>query len=524
MADAVAIAQLTLVGLAEWDDQGNFVPELAADTPTMANGGISADGLTITWKLKPCLHWSDGEPLTSADVKFTWESVMDPNNAPSSRLGYDKIARIDTPDDTTVVIHFSRLYPSWQTLFTQGPYNWGAILPQHILAGKTHLESDPFIHQPSIASGPWVITEWVPGDHMTLLPNPNFYAGRPKLDRIQIKFMPDSKTVLTALKSGDVDWYPDLYESEFAIETVGALEPAIHLKVVPGADVEQLFFNLGTTKGVEVNGQTVGKSDVDGFCPFQDVNVRKAIMLGIDRLSFIKNYFKEDEKAFIATLWPDSSWTNTSLQPYPYDPDEANQLLNQAGYPKGPDGVRAGDCKMPNGTTKRVKFSLGIETITAQRRVDDVLAIQSDLKKIGIDIKPNHIPAGTFFGSYTEGADMPLGNFDMAIFTSGYYPDPDASSRWDCKDVPSKDNQSGGNDYHLCDPKLDDMWKQGLASVDPAARKKVYDQIQQYMYDNVLMIPLYARTNVYGYADRFVPGSFGFFSGMNWNAEVWDVK
>jgi peptide/nickel transport system substrate-binding protein len=186
MSYAIWITQLTLGGLGEWDDQGNFVAELAAEVPSAANGGVSADGLTITWKLKSGLKWSDGQPLTSADVKFTWESIMNPANAVMSRVGYDKIASIETPDDTTAVLKFSELFPPWQTLFTQGPNNSGALLPKHILDGQTGLESNPFIHWPKVSSGPWVITDWVAGDHMTLLPNPNFYSGRAKLDRVMI--------------------------------------------------------------------------------------------------------------------------------------------------------------------------------------------------------------------------------------------------------------------------------------------------------------------------------------------------
>ncbi len=333
------------------------------------------------------------------------------------------------------------------------------------------------------------------------------------LDAIQIKFVPDPKAGMAALQAGDVDLMVNLAESD--IGAVQALEPAQHLRMDPTSDIEHLFFNLGTTAGVDGKG----KSDVDGFCPFQDVNVRKAIMLGIDRLSFIKNYLREDERAFVATFWPNSQWNNTSLTPYPYDLDQANQLLDAAGYPKGTDGIRAGIC---NG--KPVKFSLGIETTTAQRRIDNVLAIQADLKKIGIDIKPNHIPAGTFFGSYTEGADMPTGKFDMAIYTSVYPPDPDPGNSFLCLGVPSRDNPGGGNNYHLCDPKLDDMFAQGIASVDIATRKPVYDSIQRYQYDNVYFIPLYARANVYGYSDRFIfPPSSG-YSGWAWDAYDFDVK
>jgi len=229
----------------------------------------------------------------------------------------------------------------------------------------------------------------------------------------------------------------------------------------------------------------------------------------------------EDEKAFIASLWPNSYWYNTNLTPYPYDPDQAAKLLDDAGYPVGADGIRAGTC---NG--QPVKFSLGIETTDAQRRVDNVLAIQSDLKKIGIDIKPNHLPAGTFFASYAEGGDMPLGKFDMAIYTTGFYPDPDSHDQFGCDYIPTKENQAGQNQYHICDPKFDELFAAGLASADPATRKGAYDAVQQYMYDNVLVVPLYARANVYGYSDKIVfPPSAGYAAGGgSQDSELFDIK
>jgi len=514
MSYAIWIAQLTIVGLAEWDENGNFVPELAAEVPSAENGGVSPDGLTITWKLKDCLYWSDGERLTSKDVKFTWEQNIDPANASVQTTGYDKIDSIETPDDLTVVIKFKSLYPPWQTLFTQGPNNSGAILPAHLLEGKTGLNADPFIHQPTIASGPYVITEWVAGDHMTLLPNPNFYKGKPNLDQVQIKFIPDPETALAALQTGDIDWYPDFSESD--ISTVGALEPNIHLLVVPGSDFEHYFFNLGTTAGVE--GQANSKSDKDGFCPFKDVRVRKAISLGIDRQAIV-DALLEGKTTVPASQWPNSSWTNASLPVDGYDPDQAMALLEEAGYTPGPDGIRAGKCD-----GKDVKLSFNFETTTKQIRVDIALAAQADLAKIGVEFKPIHTPAGTFFATYSEGGPLPTGNYDMAGYTTGYYPDPYPSGGDYLCNVPSADNPGGTNNYHYCDPELVKLFDAVNATADPAKRKVAIDAVQQYIYDNSLVVMMYARANVYGYVDRFQPGAFGFFSNMNWNAEVWDVK
>jgi peptide/nickel transport system substrate-binding protein len=517
MSYADWITQLTLAGLGEWDDQSNFVAELGADVPTAENGGVSADGLTITWHLRPGLLWSDGQPLTSADVKFTWELVMNPALAAMQTTGYNKIASIDTPDDTTVVIHFSELFPAWQTLFTQGPNNSGAILPKHILEGQA--DPSAFIHWPTISSGPWVITDWIAGDHMTLLPNANFYSGRAKLDRILIKFVPTPETALAALQTGDVDWYPDFSESD--IPTVQALEPAIHLIVKPGFDFEHYFFNLGTTAGVTLaDGSVVGQSDVDGFCPFKDVNVRKAITLGINRQA-IADTLLNGATSVSATQWPNSSWTNTSLVPDAYDPNAAAALLDAAGYTLGADGIRHGMC---NGVD--TKLSFGFETTDKQIRVDAALAAQSDLAKIGIEFKPTHLPAGTFFAGYADGGDMATGKFDMAGYTTGFYPDPMTGvlDSYACDMVPSEANPGGLNNYHICDPQLDDLMNAVNASADPAVRKTALDALQKYIFDQYYVVMMYVRANVYGYTDRFVPGPFSFTSNMDWNSEVWDVK
>ncbi len=519
MSYAVWIDQLTLISLFKWDAKDNLIPDLAAEVPTQANGDISSDGLTITLKLKPNLKWSDGQPMTSKDILYTWQANVDPKNAVLSRAGWNQITGIDTPDDTTAVVHFSALYPPWPTLFAVGANTGSSLLPAHILQGKEGLEKDPESHLPTVFSGPFMVKEWVAGDHMTLVPNPNYWQGTPKLSQINIKFVPDPTTALAALKSGDADLVPDLAASD--LPTLKQMSTDTSGKVVSrtdgSGDFEHLFFNLGTTAGKpDSTGKAVGQSDVNGFCPFQDPNVRKAIALGMDRDTYIKTLLFGGAQN-IATLWPNSIWNDTSLQPYPYDPTTAASLLDAAGYKVGSDGIRAGTC---NG--KPVKFSIGLETTTKQIRQDYGAAIQADLKKIGIEVKTNFLPAGTFFGSYSEGADMPTGKFDMAIYTTGFYPDP-WNDNFLCASVPSKANPSGDNNYHYCDPAYDTMWQAANATLDTATRQKDFIGIQEYMYNNYLVVPLYARPNVYGLSSRFVPGPGGNNGGFNWDAFDWDV-
>lgn len=521
MTYAAWIAQIIGANLATWDNTDTYVPVLATEIPTTDNGGISADGKTITWHLKPGLKWSDGEPITSKDVAFLWKSQVDPANAPFTRAGWDHITGVDTPDDTTAVVHFSSVYAPWQGLFaTAAQGAAGQLLPSHILEGKTGLEKDPEIHQPTVVDGPYMVKEWVAGDHLTLVPNPNWSGNKPKLDTINIKFVPDPETALAALKTGDIDFNPDFTESD--IPSIQDLEPNVHLRVDQTPSFEHLFFNLGITNSTikDSSGKVIGNSDQPGFCPFQDVNVRKAFMLATDRDTIAKTLLF-GQVTVPASLWPNSPWYNSSLTPYPYDPDQANQLLDTAGYPKGSDGIRAGKC---NG--QDVKFSLGVETTNKQVRVDTMNALADMYTKIGVELKPNPLPAGTFFGSYSEGADLKTGKYDLAIYTTGFYPDPDPQLSFSCTGVASKDNQSGQNDYHYCDQtgKLDQLIEQGVASADPTVRKPVYDEIQKYQYDNVLFIPLYARANVYGYTDRLNFPKSSADCGWACNITDWDVK
>ncbi len=500
------IAQLTLLGLAEWNDKGNLVPELAEAIPSSENGGISKDNLTITWKLKKGLKWSNGQPLTSKDVKFTWESIVDAKNKPLSVEGYNKIEKIDTPDDLTIVIKFKEVYPAWYLLFTQGAHNAGAILPEHVFRGKTNLETHPDIRQPKVVSGPFMLSEWKTNSFITLIPNPNFYKGKPKLEKIQIRFMPTPEAALAALGSGAVDWYPDFTEADIA--ALQKLEPKIHHKVLPAPEYEHYFFNLGTTK----NG-----SDYDGPCPLQDVKVRKAILLSINRAAIAERVY--GGKASVpVTQWTNSSWTNTELKLEGYDPAAASRLLDEAGYKAGGDGIRSGMCG-----GKESKLSFNFETVTTPLRQEIARLAQSDLKKIGVEFKPKFVTYGDFFGTYSEGANIATGRFDLAGYTSGYYPDPHTDV-WRCSSVINKANPLGTNHYHYCDPSLDTLFNTAQAQADPAARKKVFDAIQKYIYDNALVVPLYTHSSVVAYTDRFVPASFSFLSGMNWNAELWDAK
>ena len=160
-----------------------MVPSLATEVPTEANGGISKDGLTITYKLHSGVKWQDGEPFTSKDVKFSWQAMMNNANNVNARVGYEDVQSVDTPDDTTVVFHLKHKFaPFVNTVFTDSD-NPVCILPEHLLAKYPNQNQIPFNQQP-VGTGPFKVASWVRGDHIELVANDDYFKGKPKLRRI----------------------------------------------------------------------------------------------------------------------------------------------------------------------------------------------------------------------------------------------------------------------------------------------------------------------------------------------------
>ncbi len=517
MASAFSIAQFTMLGLAEWNGKGELIPDLAVEIPTTENGGLSEDGLTVTWKLQKGLLWSDGEPLTSADVKFTYEMTMNDANQSQWQNGYDKIESVETPDDLTVVIKFKEMYTPWYTLFTQGPQVAGAILPKHVLENSKNVSKEEYAHIPSVVTGPYIITKWVAGDHIEMVPNEKFHGQTPNIKEVYIRFVADSQAALAGLQAGDLDFFTDFDET--FLPTLEKLQPDIKIFTSPSPYFEHYLFNLASTK--EQNGDPKSVSDVDGPCEFRDIRVRKAFTLGIDRQTIIDELIGKDRGVKIPTgQWPNSQWEDTSLTPDPYDPEGAMALLDEAGYTdQDGDGIREGTCD-----GKPVKMSYDFFTTTAPLRKDVAVIAQSMLKEIGIEFKPNHVPGGTLFASYADGGTLSKGDFDIAGYTQGFYPDPyPQGGDWLCN-VNSKNNPGGSNLYGICDEKLISLIQDINKSADPAVRKTAVDKVQEYMAQQYYVILLYSRIDVAGLRDGLEFGEFNSFSRAFWNTEQWAWK
>ncbi len=181
------VTDLLFAKLVTLDAQQRHVPDLAADVPTLANGGISHDGLTIIYHLRKNAKWTDGRSVTSADVKFTYQQIMNPVNNVASRHGYDMIGSLDTPGPYTVVLHMKQVFPPIIDYFfgeSDEPYD---ILPAHAFAHVSNFNTMPFNAEPTVTDGPYRFARWIRGDRIVLTANDDYFRGAPKIKQLNVQ-------------------------------------------------------------------------------------------------------------------------------------------------------------------------------------------------------------------------------------------------------------------------------------------------------------------------------------------------
>lgn len=500
---------LVNVGLWHYDENDAPVLELAAELPTGANGGVSADGKTITIKLKKDIKWSDGEPITSEDLKFTWEQVMnDANKGITSRDGYDRIEAIETPDAQTAVIKFKEVYAPWALLFA-----YKGLMPRHALKDLKSLDGSEWAIESRIGHGPYKVKEIVKGDRIVLEANELYWRGRPKVDVVNIKIVPDRDALLAALRAGDIDIGPDFAESN--IPDLEGLKDQLDTYIKPGPAFEHYFFNMG-----EKWPGTLTQDALDKLCPFKDVKVRQAFIYGMDRFTIADKLLYGKSKV-VAGYWPNSQYEDKTLEPYPYDPEKAKALLDEAGYKPGADGIRVGQCG-----GKEVRLSYKHSTTTPnQLRADVQTLVQQNYKDIGIEFTPDNKPSDVLFDSFANNGTLSSGNYELGGFTTQFVNggDPDPADYFKESGIPTPETE-GNNAYRLIDADLDKLAAEQASVADPEKRKALIQQMQKIIYDKAYGIPMYARLDIVVATKRVTGVRMSSTSSAFWNAQEWDVK
>ena len=469
----------------------HLIPRLASEVPTEQNGGISKDGLTITYRLRSGVKWQDGVPFSSKDVKFSWQAMMNDNNSVNERVGYEDVASVDTPNATTVVFHLKHKFaPFVNTIFAESD-SPVCVIPEHLLSKYSSLNQIPFNQQP-IGTGPFKVAQWVRGDHIELVANDDYFLGKPKLRRIIVREIPDENTSLNSLRAHDIDWIfeasPNLYKE---------LRGLPNIKIVTNDQPQTMGMVINTSR-----------------YPLSDVRVRRAVAYAVDKEELVNN--NTGGTAIVA--WADQPPFMWAYEPnvpkYPHSIAQAKALLEQAGFTPGPDGMMR-----KNGQPLQLQVAYNVENAT--RRLVAV-QVQAMLKQAGIDAEIKTYPANIFFATYGQHGILTTGKFDMTV--SGWIAgmDPDDHSLYQSDQIPRPSHPDGANYSRFNNPEMDADQKAALSTYNEADRKKAYSKIQKLIAselpENYIWFPRQIQPinpDFKGFAPNPINES--------WNAYQWEI-
>ena len=463
-ADLAWLSQMTMAWLIRYDLHNNPYPELATQVPTQQNGGVSKDGLTITYHLRKGVRWSDGAPFNADDVVFSTRVVLNTANNEVGREGWDQITKIDEPDKYTVIYHLIKPFsPFVQTFFSTGAAN-PCILPKHLLAQYPNINNVTYNSLP-IGIGPFKYKEWVRSSKIVLLPNPSYWRGVPKLKEIDWIIIPERNTAVTQLQSHQLDMWSPVGGAYLArVQDI----PGYTILRQPSYYFNHLDFNLA-------------------HAALADPAVRQALRLAIDRATVRAKIghgvgFLQDQPASRAAPYWDSA-----IAFKPFDIAKANALLDQAGWRRGADGIRA-----KNG----VRLDLDVVSTTGTPDADtQIEMIRGWWSQLGVAISVKHYPISLLLATKADGGIVNNGNFDVVFFAWGLDPIGDFSSIYGCESFPP----NGQNDPHWCNQRANAAMHALYAHYDQAQRDKDDAIVQEAMDTDVPIVVTSGREDIYVY-------------------------
>jgi peptide/nickel transport system substrate-binding protein len=491
------VTETVVEGFLTGNPDGSYLPVLAEEVPSEDNGGVSADGTTITWKLKKGVTWSDGKPFTSKDALFTYRVYMDKSNPIPIRAGWSDIASVETPDDHTVVVHYSKLYAAFKEHFLR-------ILPEHVLNGETAIEKKDYNRAP-VGTGPFKFKSWTSGDNITLERNPNYReSGKPYLDGLIFKIVPSREASIQAFKVGEIDALWNLSESnipEFQAMTDAVIEPT------PSNRVERLVLNASCNSGPRQG---------DPECPHPvlgDLRVRQALEMAIDKKALVDKLLFG--KTTVASSVIPLGWYAPTLPTSEYNPDKAKQLMEQAGWKPGSDGIRVKD-----GVRARLEFG----TTTGDRlREQTQQVIQELLRGIGIEVEIKNSPSAVLLGNWQDNAPRARGNFDILMWTTNADLEPQRHlvSYFGGDQIPTDQSRSGRNYHRIIDPELDKAFELANSTSQQATRKAAYKTAAERINAGKGHVVLYNRLEIDGFKKHLKGHAVNVWDYMAWDTQNW---
>ncbi len=400
--------------------------------PDVAEKWETPDDKTIVFHLNPNAKFQNGQPVKASDVKWTYDSMMDPNFVTSKRSGYAAVDHIEAPDEHTVIFKLKEPNPGIFDNLTVG------ILP-------TGADTNVYKTKP-IGAGPYKVVDFRPDDRVVLEAFDQWHGGAPKIKHVVVRIIPDATTRVLEMRRGTVNFEVNAIPFENVAEFDG--KPDFKVVKSPGSVYQYIAINM--------RDPNLAKADV-----------RRAIAYAIDRERIIRDIQRGYAKP-TDTMLAEGHWARAeNLPDYPYDPNKAKQLLAKAGYPNG--------------------FSFVFKTSTDAEANSRAQVIQQMLKQVGVNMQIQSNEMSTFF------ADIGKGNFQMYSLSRNGVQDPDFYYViFFSKNTPP----DGQNRGYYNNPKVDQLLMQGRSTFDRAKRKPVYGEIQKIAQGDLPYISLYLQTNV----------------------------
>lgn len=466
----------------------------------------STDKLTWTFTIRDGMKWSDGQPVTAADVAFTYNLMMTNDDAATANGNFvTNFAKVTATGNQLVV---TLKQPQSTMLALDIP-----IVPQHVWA--SHVADIATFNNdaqfPVVGDGPFILTGYQKDQYLTLDANPNYWRGKPGFDHLVFKFFKDADAEVEALKKGEVDFVSSLTPAQYdALKG----QSGIATNNAQGKRFYALAMNPGATT-------TTGQAFGDGSPALQNQQFRQALMYAIDTKTLVAKTlggYGTVGSGYIAPIFAAYHWAPDPAAAYTYDPAKANQMLDAAGFKKGSDGMRT----LPDG--KPLKLRLMGET----NRPDDtqnVAYVADWLKAVGIATTTSIVDQGKLADTETAGT------FDLAFDSWGENPDPDAVlSIQKCDGRPSAQGKNFNGDDFICDQDYDALYQKQITEYDPAARAADVKQMEQKLYTDAYINVLYYgnvleayRSDVIGSMDK-QPQPNGLYWGQDGYWSLWSAK
>ena len=501
-------ARLVYEPLATYAADGSMVPVLALVVPTPENGGIAADGRSVTWRLKPDVRWSDGQPFTAEDVAFTFNFVNNLEVAAVTAKYYKAIEKVEAIDPLTVKITFKEPNPSWALPFTGQN---GMILPKHIFESVqgVNARQAPESVQP-VGTGPYRFITVTDGS-WTYAANEQYREGLPAFTLVELKGgVTPSVAARQVLRDGTADFAHNLQIGvDERLELAAGSEGRVMATF--GAFVERIMLNPTDPDKVTKDGE---KSSIENPHPFlSDVRVRQAIDLAIDQTAIADEIYGNAGQRTNQLLPYPRTYINPNL-PYRYDVSQANALLDEAGWKDtNGNGIRDKD-----GIEMRMVFQTPINPVRQQTQS----FVKDSLAEVGIEIENRRVVVDDFF-SADPAQTSSLNHFyaDMQEYNAGSdTPDPSIyMSWWLCDEIASLENRwQKPNNARYCNPEYDKVWTKASTELDPEKRSQLFQQMNTILSQDAIVIPLVRRAVTNGVSNRI--------TGVDptpWDTSTWDI-